>query len=273
MNDRTRLDGPSPCPLGEEAVAFAIHALEPDEELAMRAHIERCGSCFETVRETELVAAAMAGSVDQVDPPPRLRTNILAMAAETPQARPAPESGSADPPQPQPHPRFAARRRPNLTRARVLLVAAAAVVVVGVGGLGAYTVQVQQQRDALAAQAQALAGIVTRLDAPGSAHATLSTDSGQPVAAVLVTTAGRTVVTAGLSPNDTSDTTYVVWGLGAGDPRPLAAFDVAAAGPGVHELGGVGGEPPFAAYAVSLEPGRTMPAAPTIVVASGPVQT
>jgi hypothetical protein len=271
VNDRTRLDGPSPCPLGEEAVAFAIHALEPDEELAMRAHIERCGSCFETVRETELVAAAMAGSVEQVDPPRRLRTNILAMAAETPQARPAPGSGSADPV--QPHPRFAARRRPNLTRARVLLAVAAAAAVVGVGGLGAYTVQVQQERDALAAQAQALAGIVTRLDAPGSAHATLSTDSGQPVAAVLVTTAGRTVVTAGLSPNDTGDTTYVVWGIGEGDPRPLAAFDVTAAGPGVHELGGAGGEPPFAAYAVSLEPGRTMPAAPTIVVASGPVQT
>ena len=55
MNDRTRLDGPTPCPLGEEAVAFAMHALEPDEEAAMRAHIERCHSCSETVRETELV--------------------------------------------------------------------------------------------------------------------------------------------------------------------------------------------------------------------------
>jgi hypothetical protein len=268
VNDRTRLDGPSPCPLGEEAVAFAMHALEPDEELAMRAHIERCGSCFETVRETELVAAAMARSVEQVDPPRRLRTNILAMAAETPQARPAPGQGSADPV--QLHPRFAARRRP-LTRARVLIAAAAAALVIGVAGLGTYTVQVQRQRDALAAQAQALAGIVTQLDAPGSAHATLSTDSGQPVAAVLVTPAGRMVVTAGLGPNDISDSTYVVWGLGAGDPRPLAPFDVTTPGPGIHDIGDAGAAP-FAAYAVSLEPGRTMPATPTTVVASGPVQ-
>jgi hypothetical protein len=93
------------------------------------------------------------------------------------------------------------------------------------------------------------------------------------VAAVIVTAAGRAVVTAGLSPNDTSDTTYVVWGLGAGDPRPLAAFDVTAPSPNVHEIGRTGGDPPFAAYAVSLEPGRTMPATPTIVVASGPVET
>jgi hypothetical protein len=261
MDDRFRFDGATPCPLGEEAVAFALHTLEPHEEVAMRRHIERCHSCTETVRETELVAAAVGGAVEQVDPPARLRTNLLAMATDTPQSEPAP----------QPHPRFAAGRRANLTRTRVLIAAAAAAVVIGVGGLGAYTAQVQQQRDALAAQAQALAGIVTQLDAPGSTHATLRTDAGQPVAAVLVTADGRTVVTAGLDPNDTSATTYVVWGLGAGDPRPLAAFDVAAPGPGIHEIG-PGGESPFAGYAVSLEPGRTMPAAPTTVVASGQVQ-
>jgi hypothetical protein len=92
------------------------------------------------------------------------------------------------------------------------------------------------------------------------------------VAAVLVTPAGRTVVTAGLDPNDISDSTYVVWGLGAGDPRPLAPFDVTTPGAGIHEIGDAGADRPFAAYAVSLEPGHTMPATPTTVVASGPVQ-
>lgn len=261
MDDRSRFDGATPCPLGEEAVAFALHALEPDEEAAMRSHMERCRSCSETVRETELVAAAVGGAVEQVEPPPRLRTSLLAMAAETPQAEPPVQE----------HPRFAARRRLNLTRARVLVAAAAAAAVIAVGGLGVYTAQVQRQRDALAEQAQALAGIVTQLDTPGSTHATLSTDSGQPVAAVLVTAEGRTVVTAGLDPNDASASTYVVWGLGVGDPRPLAAFDVTA-GPGIHEIG-AGDDAPFAAYAVSLEPGRTMPTTPTTVVASGGVQT
>jgi Anti-sigma-K factor rskA len=269
MNDPTRFGEPTPCPLGEEAVAFAMHALEPAEEVAMRAHIERCRACRETVQETQLVTAALGRSVEQIDPPPRLRAGILAAAVETPQADPPPGSGSDDPV--QPHPRFAARRA-SVTRARVLAGAAAAGAVIAVAGLGTYTVQVQQQRDALAAQAQQLAAIVTQLDAPGSAHATLSTDAGQPVAAVLVTTAGRTVVTAGLSPNDTSDTTYVVWGIGDGGPRPLGVFDVTPSSPGVHEIGSAGGDPPFAAYAVSLEPGRTMPATPTKVVASGPVQ-
>lgn len=259
MDDRSGFDGATPCPLGEEAVAFALHALEPDEEAAMRSHVERCRTCSETVRETELVAAAVGGAVDQVDPPARLRSNLLATAAETPQA--------GSPAEPEPHPRFA---RPRPARTRVLIAAAAAAVI-AIGGLGAYTVQVQRERDALATQARALAGIVTQLDAPGSSHAILSTGSGQPVAAVLVTGDRGTVVTTGLDPNDTGSSTYVMWGLGVGDPRPLAAFDVAAPGPGIHEMG-AGDAPPFTSYAVSLEPGRTMPAVPTTVVASGPVQ-
>ena len=169
----------------------------------------------------------------------------------------------------QPHPRLAARRR-TFGGGRTRLVAAAAAVAIGFAGLTAYTVQVQQQRDALAAESRALAEAVTQLDAPGSSHAILSTDAGRQVAAVLVTPGGRTVVTAGLDPKDTGDTIYVVWGLSTGDPRPLAGFDVASSGPGVHDIGGDGAS--YSAYAVSLEPGRTRPATPTTVVASGPVQ-
>lgn len=260
MDDRSGLDGATPCPLGEEAVAFALHTLEPDEEAAMRSHVERCRACAETVRETELVGAALGGSVEQVEPPARLRTSLMAAAAETPQV--------GAPPRPEPHPRFA---RPRPARTRILVAAAAAAALIAIGGLGGYAAHVQRERDALAAQAQALAGIVTQLDSPGSSHAILNTPSGQPVAAVVVTPADSTVVTAGLDANDTSATTYVLWGLGAGDPLPLTAFDVAGPGPGVHDIG-TGPGSPFTSYAVSLEPGRTMPAVPTTVVASGPVQ-
>jgi hypothetical protein len=69
----------------EDAVAFALHALEPDEEVALREHLAGCASCRATVADTELAAAALAGAVEQVDPPARLRGNILAQAARTPQ--------------------------------------------------------------------------------------------------------------------------------------------------------------------------------------------
>ncbi len=167
------------CPMEDQAVAFALHALEPDEELAMRTHLLGCRSCRDTVRETEVVAAALASSVEQADPPPRLRDNILATAAATPQLHPGrhpspPPNLIAIPPVPVPvrvaePPRVLDARRRAPSRRRLALVAAAAVVAIGVGGLATYTVQVQQQRDALAHQAQALAGIVTQLDQPGTA--------------------------------------------------------------------------------------------------------
>ncbi|OLT13860.1 hypothetical protein BJF78_21175 [Pseudonocardia sp. CNS-139] len=255
----------APCPLGDQAVAFALHALEPGEEEAMRIHAEGCRSCRATVRETELVMSALAGTAEQVDPPPRLRANLMAAAARTPQEVPRPPAPAPAPTPVEQHPRFAARNR-----RRVALVAVAAAVVVGIGGLTAYTVQVQQQRDALAAQAQALAAAVTQLGAPGSALATLRTPAGDPVAAMLVTPESRTVVTAGLAPNDRAASVYVLWGTGDGDPRPLGTFDVTAPEPAAHAVADTDAGP-FAGYAVSLEPGRTMPATPTDVVASGPV--
>jgi hypothetical protein len=279
VNDPTGADEPAPCPQEEQAVAWALHALEPDEEEQMRAHIPNCRSCQNTIRETEAVMGGLAASIDQVDPPPRLRAGILAEAAATPQvpadraAAPEPAPAAALPPSP---PRRVGPHRPERRRFSVRrLVAAAAVVValVGIGGLASYTVQVQQQRDAQIARTQALADLVVQLTQPGSQLAILSTGEGQAVAAVLVTPSDRVVVTSGIPANDHSATVYVVWGLGTGAPVPLGAFDVMASGPGIHDLGPATGPSPFSSYAVSIEPGRTVPPVPSTVMASGAVQT
>jgi hypothetical protein len=273
-------DEPPACPMNPEAVAWALHALEPDEELAVRAHLPGCSSCRAIVRDTEQIVGALGTQVEQVEPPARLRGDILAAATRSPQVHTDPRppdlaeaalrtggEGSARGGRPA-----RAGRRPRMTgRRRLVAAAVAAVAVLGVGGLGVYTAQVQQQRDSQIAQAQSLADLVTQLDRPGSTHATLSTSGGEAVAAVVTTPTDRTVVTAGLPPNDHDATIYVLWGLGAGDPRPLGTFDVAAPEAGLHDMGAVTGQPAFAQYAISLEPGRAMPAAPTVVVASGAV--
>ncbi|TQM36671.1 putative zinc finger protein [Pseudonocardia cypriaca] len=303
------------CRRSEDAVAFALHALEPDEEAALREHLAGCASCRATVADTELTAAALAAAVEQVDPPARLRGNILAQAARTPQtgrdptpdatystgyrrpagqdvagarpptdpARSATRSGGGSGPrrsqagaEPQ---RGRGTSGPGRRRRRLVVAALALVAVVavaGVGGLAAYTVQLQQQRDAQIAQSQALADVLTQVDRPGTSHATLSTSDGRPVGAVVAGTSARTVVTAGLPANDAATSIYVLWGVSTdAAPEPIGTFDVAdgAPGPGVHQLGPAAGEQPFIGYAVSLEPGRVAPAAPTIVVASGQVQS
>jgi Anti-sigma-K factor rskA len=295
MSDLINGDAPQPCPMNDQAVAWALHALEPDEELAMRTHLPGCRSCRDVVQETELVMGELAASVELVDPPARLRDSILAAAAETPQMRPetplakpwpgprSPDSGSiprrAESDGAGNDGRLAARERPRPRRwlqpngRRSLVTAAVAVVaVICVGGLALYTAQVQQQLNAQIAQSQSLADIVTQMDQPGTAHATLSTGAGEAVAAVLVIASERTVVAAGLPPNDRNDTIYVVWGLGTDNPRPLGAFDIAAPGSSVHSVGSAADGKAFSSYAISLESGRDMPATPTTVVASGAVR-
>lgn len=293
------------CARSEDAAAFALQALDPGDEATMREHLATCPSCRATVADAEIVAAALAGAVDQVEPPARLRENILAEAARTAQA---PRTGAAPAPgavgaagtaavhrrggQDGAGARAAGSGRartgpggpgrggagtsgPGRRRRRLVAAVLALVAVAGVAGLGAYTVRLEQERDAQVAQTQALVDVLMQLDRPGTSHATLSTSEGRPVAAVVATPAERMVMAAGLPRNDPSTHVYVVWGVSTAEPRPIGTFDVDPAGPGpvVHQLGPVDGPQPYLGYAISLEPGRAAPAAPTTVVASGQVQT
>ena len=61
------------CPLNEQAVGWALHALEPDEEMAVLLHVPECPSCQAAAREAEDVLAHLGSSVEQVEPPRSLR--------------------------------------------------------------------------------------------------------------------------------------------------------------------------------------------------------
>ena len=57
--------------------AFALDALEPEEELAVEVHLEGCGVCAALVGDNLRVAAAMADSVPASSPSPELRQRLL----------------------------------------------------------------------------------------------------------------------------------------------------------------------------------------------------
>ncbi|MGI5133093.1 anti-sigma factor domain-containing protein [Pseudonocardia sp. CA-107938] len=273
-----------PCPINPDAAALALHALEPEEEIAVRTHLPHCPSCQETVRATELAMAELGSSVPQLDPPARLRASILAAAAATPQEAPddtpqlqgqdgsLPRPGARREPASRPAGRDASAARPSSTRNRRRIVALvlAAAVVLGFGGVTAYAVQARQERDAQIAQTQALAELLARVAQPGTTRATLNTPAGQTVAVVVASPGGATVVAAGLAPNAADHSTYVLWGIDGKGSHAVAAFDVVPS-TAAYPLAGVGSA--YSAYAISLEPGRTMPAVATTVVASGPAQT
>ncbi|ODU02110.1 MAG: hypothetical protein ABS81_18790 [Pseudonocardia sp. SCN 72-86] len=268
------------CPRVEQAVGFVLRTLEPDEELEVLAHLPGCPECIAAVGDAEGVLSTLGTSVDQVDPPPRLRAAILDAAASTPQVasplRPAPVVPARGPAPSRPGgpSRPPAAHRAPRRRTRTLVAAALALIVAaGVGGLAARTVQLQNQRDAQIQQTQSIVDMVAQFDRPGVQHAWLAAEPGQsPVAAVMVDGATRAVVTVGLPANSTADDTYVLWGMGDGNPRALGTFDVESAQTGPHDIGSGTSAATYAGYAISLEPGRGLPAVPTKVVASGQVE-
>jgi hypothetical protein len=282
------------CPLNEQTVGWALHALEPDEEMAVLQHLPQCPSCQESARGIEQVMAGLGTAVEQVDPPPSLRSALMERVAQTPQhprsqeRRPTPETeqvpapsaprhrasedgaapGARPPTSPPPHQSWLSRHGRKIMAASLALVA-----LLIVGGLAVRTGQLEQQRNTEMAQAQNLADLVRELDRPGARHALLNTRDGSTVAAVLVADGQRQVFTVGMPPNAADRDTYVLWGVHAGAaPQPLGTFDVNAADPGRHTVGSGAEADGFTAYAISLEPGRTAPASPSSVMAQGQVE-
>lgn len=278
----------------QQAVGWALHALEPDEEMAVLLHLPQCPACQNAVLEAEQILAGLGATVTLATPPPSLRDRLMAGVAETPQRPPIlrPRAGSepastaapADPSVPSRRHRFDvedATPRPRAWRLgswtssrgrRLVATSLAVVAVISVGGLAVRTTQLEQQRDAETAQAQGLSELIGRLDEPGSQHALLvDATTGATVAAVLVTDGARQVYTVGL-PANPGDSVYVAWGQNPGAaPVPLGVFDVAAADHGMRSIGSGAEAEDFAGFAISIEPGRVAPASPTRVVASGQV--
>ena len=248
------------CPHQENAVGWALYALEPAEEHALRAHLQGCPECRETIREAEEVAALLGTSVPQHEPPSALRRRLLDAIDDAP--RPIVTPASELPPPID----LASRRRPR----RVLLVAAAAVVI----ALGAATtvlgVQVSHLTSQQQAQAAGEAMAQAVIGSPSATRAVLTNAAGKPAAMLITSPAGAVVMPLALTPN-TPNQSYVAWGLLPSGPTALTSFDVPAGSVGpivVNWPAAAGG---LDRFAISLEPGRIMPSTPTDVIASGSV--
>jgi hypothetical protein len=81
------------------------------------------------------------------------------------------------------------------------------------------------------------------------------------------------VVSERLAVNDDAAETYVVWGLADdGVPEPLGTFDVVTPQMDLRTVGSSGtGLGDYAAFAISLEPGRQAPSSPTEIIGQGEV--
>jgi hypothetical protein len=276
------------------AVGWALHALEPEDETLFARHLPDCQRCARTVADTEEVMAALATDLPLAEPSEDLRHRLRAAVARTEQVRrspavPSPAPQDAAPPRsarrsdaeqapvppaapvpdaassPAPPPRSSALRE----RGWALALAAA---VAGVVGLGIWNVALNSERDRAQEVAAEQSAVVEELLRPGArVLARLDGDDG-PVATVVAQDGDLQVVTSGLAVNDDTRQTYVLWGIRDGDPEAIGAFDVVRSGLGLDDVGSSAtGPDAYQQFAVSLEPGRQPPPAPSEVLAIGQV--
>lgn len=268
----------------ELAVGWALSSLEPDDEAAFVAHLATCSRCARTVAETSEVMASLAADLPPAEPSDEFRTRLQAAVDRTEQL-PARDVAVPEPPEerePAPvtstllsdddvRPRRAAADA-GWRRAVPAVLAAAAVLVIA--GLGIWNIVLSEALTRAEVTAAEQAEVMDQVLRPGRAEiAPLSRENGAPVATVVVREGEIQVVTHGLAPNDASDTTYVVWGLGDDDtPVALGTFDVTSSQMDLRTVGSSRtGLDDFTAYGISLEPGREAPPAPTDIVARGQV--
>jgi Anti-sigma-K factor rskA len=259
-------------PLGHEeyaalAVGWALDALEPTDQDRFTAHRATCRDCEEEAVAALRVAMELAYAVPDLQPPERLRGRLLTAAEEEPPARsrpaPPPRSPGAGPHWPGPARRGGPGRGWHRWHRRLGLLAAAAVVAVSavVAVLSSVTTW-QLTRPQPDRPVPAAAERVAMLSPPVG---------GGAVVTVVVGPGRADVVTDALPPNAGRGTSYLLWGVPAGDaaPRVVGSFEVTAPGLRSCPVRLVRPADGYPVLAISEERAGTVPAEPGRIIARG----
>ena len=261
----------------ELAVGWALHALEPEDEAVFVVHLPGCARCAATVAETTEVMGAMARDLPGAEPSEQLRTRLRA-AVETTEQVPGPDVPQV-PQERAPRRDFvpaaevpsqrAGDRAPWRRALPAALVAAGVAAIVGLGVWNVFLASSEERlRETVASQEEVLTAVLN----PGRATIAPLQADGRTVATVVARSEELQVVTSGLSVNQPDTTSYVVWGMGKGDPIALGVFDVSRSQIDVESVGSRSTDlDGFPQYGISLEPGQEAPSSPTAVVATGEV--
>jgi anti-sigma-K factor RskA len=279
-------------PFEELAAGYALDALEPADEQRFLRHARGCQACARALADFREVAAALAETAPPAEPRSQLADRILAAALADldPGYRPATASADSAPAAGFPPPAATAAVPGASDRATPGDPAAAALGDALPPGVVPLRPRARRWlRPASAAAAAALiagggtwAGLAATSSGsppPACAHphacpqVTLIAEATHQVAATVMIRGGGVWVKPARMAANPADDVYVLWQI-TSSHRPLAvgSFDVR---PGAHTQVRIGALAAAyrgtLAFAVSLEHGRTIPAAPSRVLALGQV--
>ena len=255
----------------ELAAGHALHALEPQDEELFRLHVSGCARCERELGLHRETAAHLAyGAGDDALPDglfDRIRGAVVAESGADVFAvhvEPTAQSSVAS--------LDAARRRRPVPRAAALVAAAAAVTLV-LGLVGSNVALRQDRVEQLESSDRLSDAVRTLQKGPGRNVPLL--DGQRRVTAVAVVQGDQvSLVVQGLAAN-VRDSTYVLWEQSRfGGLQAIGTFDVRDGGVEVVEdLPLANGRDGAAAFAITLERGRTPPSRPlTAPLASGAVE-
>lgn len=271
------MTAPSPHERYDElAAGYALAALEPADEQLFAAHLATCAQCQQAVAEHTETLSHLAYAAQPADLPPGLldgiRAGVAASGCAVPSEPVTAQSGSDA----APVDLSAARSRRSAHRRRatppgrwlVSMAAAAALVL----SMGVWNVALHRDKSASEQRADSLAAAVRAFEGPATQRIDLKGSDGRAVAVAMVRSDGTVaLVVDGLARNDRSSSTYVLWQQSsAGRMLPVGAFDVTGGGVQVVSDLRTAVNAGLKGLAVTREPGRTAPAAPsTSPVAAG----
>ena len=227
--------------------AYALDAVDDLERAAFDRHLAECEACLLEVAEYRETVTRLAEGSWSV-PPPRMREQVLARAAATPQLPPHGQRREAPP------------RWPAGAGSTA---AAAAVAVLGAGAaVTTYAVQEQRlgaERAVVAAAQERAARIQSVLAAPDAALRAGELTGGGRVTVVVSDTEDAGVVVLADAPAPGPDRAYQLWVVDGVTPISVGLLP-AGQSQATELIEGVRGR---AAFAVSLEPAGGSPAPST----------
>ena len=253
------------------AAGFVLGALAPEDERAVRDHLETCPESHSEIAELGGVVPYLAESIEPVEPAAGLKARILAAAAADLETRPrgaSTESGSA-PVVPFPVGRAPASTRGIAPSGWVLRIAAVLAVVV----LGGWNLLLQGQLRDAQAYDEGVAAVLEVASRPGSQAAILADPDGDgPRGIAAVAADGSVVIAMRDLPATAGTEVYEAWVIGGdGVPVPIGDFAVGADGVAVFTADAT---PASAGVTLALTrepaPGAT---APTLPIVSAGVAT
>jgi len=249
------------------AAGFVLGALSPEDERAVREHLETCPEPHAEIAELGGVVPYLAATVEPVEPPAGLKARILAAAAADLETRTA---NAPVVPFPEPIERAARERTRRATPTTWLLRIAAAVAIVALAG---WNILLQGQLSDARSYEDGLAAVLEVASRPGSQAAILADPDGDGPRGIAAVAADGSVVLAMRDLPATSGTeVYEAWVIGGdGVPVPIGGFAVGGDGTAI-----------FTADATTAGPGVTLAltreqapgaTAPTLPIVSAGVAT